>query len=91
MVDSAEVLAGERGADGEVVAIRTRQPLLVKLLSWYIWHSIALATLLNDLNDHLEGVLDPETRARLASPIQSMEKAAVFSSRSGDLSIIADM
>ena len=40
-------------------------PSLVKLLSWYIWHSIALATLLNDLNDHLEGALDPETRARL--------------------------
>jgi hypothetical protein len=54
VVDGTEVLAGERGADGEVVAIRTRQPLLVKLLSWYIWHSIALATLLNDLNDHLK-------------------------------------
>jgi len=33
VVDGTEVLAGERGAGGEVVAIRTRQPLLVKLLS----------------------------------------------------------
>jgi len=65
VVDGTEVLAGERGVDGEMVAVRTRQPLLVKLLSWYIWHSIALATLLSDLNDHLEGALDPETRARL--------------------------
>jgi hypothetical protein len=65
VVDGKEVLAGERGADGDMVAVRTRQPLLVKLLSWYIWHSIALATLLSDLNDHLEDALDSETRARL--------------------------
>ena len=65
VVDGTEVLAGERGDGDEVVAIRTRQPLLVNLVSWYIWHSIALATMLNDLNDRLEHVLDPETRARL--------------------------
>src|SRR6266540_1866546 len=41
------------------------EPLLVNLVGWYIWHSIALATLLNDLNDRLERGLDPETRARL--------------------------
>jgi predicted transcriptional regulator len=65
VVDGTEVLAGERGDGDEVAAVRTRQPLLVNLLSWYIWHSIGLATLLNDLNDRLERVLNPETRARL--------------------------
>jgi predicted transcriptional regulator len=65
VVDGTEVLAGERGIGGEVVAVRTQQPLLVNLLSWYIWHSIALATLLNELNDLSERVLDPETRAIL--------------------------
>ncbi|MFL5806107.1 MAG: TrmB family transcriptional regulator [Roseiflexaceae bacterium] len=65
VVDGTEVLAGERGDGDEVVAVRTRQPLLVNLVSWYIWHSIALATMLNDLNDRLERALDPETRARL--------------------------
>jgi predicted transcriptional regulator len=65
VVDGTEVLAGERGDGDEVVAVRTRQPLLVNLVSWYIWHSIGLATMLNDLNDRLERVLDPETRARL--------------------------
>jgi hypothetical protein len=63
VADSTELLAGEAGNGDGVVAVRTRQPLLVGLVSWYIWHSIALATLLNDLNDHLEQVLDPETRA----------------------------
>ena len=65
VADGTEMLAGERGAGDEVIGVRTRQPLLVQLVSWYIWHSIALATLLNDLNDRLEQVLDPETRARL--------------------------
>jgi hypothetical protein len=65
VVDGTEVLAGEHGDGDEVVAVRTRQPLLVNLVSWYIWHSMALATIVNDLNDRLEHVLDPETRARL--------------------------
>lgn len=65
VADGTEMLAGERSVGDEVVAVRTRQPLLVQLVSWYIWHSIALATLLNELNDLSERVRDPETRASL--------------------------
>ncbi len=42
--DQSEVLAGEVGDDGEALAVRTRQPLLVGLSTWYLRHSIALAT-----------------------------------------------
>jgi predicted transcriptional regulator len=65
--DDAEVLAGEIGASEEALAVRTRQRLLVDLISWYIRHSIALAAILNDLGDRLDRLLDPETRAILQS------------------------
>jgi hypothetical protein len=32
----------ERGAGDEVIAVRTHQPPLVRLVSWYIWHRISL-------------------------------------------------
>ncbi|HBY98032.1 MAG: hypothetical protein M5U01_05800 [Ardenticatenaceae bacterium] len=65
--DGAEVLAGEIGPDDEALAVRTRQRLLVELSSWYTRHSIALASVLNDLGDRLDQLLAPETRAILAS------------------------
>jgi hypothetical protein len=63
--DGVEVLAGEISAGEATLAVRTRQPLLVELASWYIRHSIALAAVLHDLGDRLDQLLTPETRATL--------------------------
>jgi hypothetical protein len=63
--DGAEVLAGEIGASEAALAVRTSQPMLVELASWYIRHSIALAAVLHDLGDRLDQLLGPETRATL--------------------------
>jgi HTH-type transcriptional regulator, sugar sensing transcriptional regulator len=65
--DGAEVLTGEIGSDEAALAVRTRQRLLIELATWYIRHSIALATILNDLGSRLEQFLEPETRLILAS------------------------
>lgn len=65
--DNEQVLAGEIGPADESLAILTRQQILVELISWYIYHSIALATLLNDLGQRTEGLLRPETLSVLAS------------------------
>jgi hypothetical protein len=67
VVDGEEVLAGEISAGPEAVAVRTRQRLLVELAGWYIRHSIALATVIEDLGDRLDHLLKPETKALLAS------------------------
>lgn len=65
--DQAELLAGEIQAHDEALAVRTRQKMLVDLVSWFIRHSIALAAVLDDAGDRLESLLKPETRAILTS------------------------
>jgi hypothetical protein len=65
--DAAEVLAGEIGPREETLAVRTHQGLLVELVSGYIRHSIALATVLHDLGTRGDDVLDPATHATLAA------------------------
>ena len=65
--DDAEVLAGEIGPSEATLAVRTRQRLLVDLVSWYIRHSIALAAMVGDLGDHLDQLLGPEAQAVLST------------------------
>lgn len=65
--DESEMLAGEIGPSEKALAIRTRQKLLVDLSTWHIRNSIALAAILTDVGDRLEGLLTPETRAILGS------------------------
>jgi predicted transcriptional regulator len=65
--DEAEVLAGEISQGEEALTVRTRQPVLVELAAWYIRHSIALATLFNDLGSRLKHLLKPKTKSVLAS------------------------
>ncbi|MHB1006036.1 MAG: TrmB family transcriptional regulator [Chloroflexota bacterium] len=66
--DRREVLAGEiRHPNEEALSVRSRQPLLVEMAARYIDNSIALATLVAELGDHLEPLLTPESRAALAS------------------------
>lgn len=65
--DDAEMLAGEIGAQDEVLAVRTRQRLQVDLTIWYIQHSLALTAVLRDLAGRPEQVLTPETRRVLQS------------------------
>jgi DNA-binding MarR family transcriptional regulator len=67
VADDAEVVAGQIEGDDVAQAIRTVQPVLVQLVSWYIRHSIALATVLTDLGDRFETLLKPETQAMLKS------------------------
>ncbi|HSJ54729.1 MAG TPA: helix-turn-helix domain-containing protein [Anaerolineae bacterium] len=67
VADGGEVLTGQMGPGQEAQAIRTRQHLLVDLSAGFIRHSIALATLLEDLGGRLPALLKPETRAILAS------------------------
>ena len=65
--DEAQVLAAEIGPADETLAIVTRQQILLELISWYIFHSIALATVLNDLGQRTEHLLQPATLSVLAS------------------------
>ena len=65
--DEIEVLAGEIDQSEEALTVRTRQRVLVELAAWYIRHSIALATLFNDLGSRLKHSLKPETKSILAS------------------------
>jgi DNA-binding MarR family transcriptional regulator len=65
--DESEVLAGQIGPGEEAQAVRTRQKLLVDLSVWHIRNSIALSAMLLDLDDRLDDLLAPETRAILSS------------------------
>jgi predicted transcriptional regulator len=65
--DGTEALLGEIDPSEQVQAVRTREPLLVALAEWFVRHSIALAAVLTDLGTHLDGMLQPETYAALAS------------------------
>jgi predicted transcriptional regulator len=61
-----EMLAGEIPTDQEVTVVRTRQPLLVNMTSWFIQHAMALGVLLADAGDVLEHYLAPATHPVLA-------------------------
>jgi hypothetical protein len=50
-----------------VLAVRTRQRLQVDLASWYIRHSMALATVLRELSSHQDHTFEPATQALLRS------------------------
>lgn len=65
--DGEEVLAGEIQAQENTHTVRTRQKMLVNLAAGYIRHSIALAAILESLDDRLETLLDPKTKDALAS------------------------
>jgi len=65
--DGEEVLAGEIVSEHEARAVRTRQPLLVELASWYIRHSIALGSVVGELGERLPELLSPATLSTLAS------------------------
>jgi predicted transcriptional regulator len=67
--DGEEVLIGEITTGVEtstdVSTVRTRQPLLIAMTSWFIWHSIAVAALLVEIGEELDARLDERTRAIL--------------------------
>lgn len=63
--DSKEALVGEIPLEQEVSVVRTRQPLIVKLTSWFIEHAITLGLLLLDADDYLAHHPSPTTRAML--------------------------
>lgn len=65
--DGEEVLAGEIQPQENTHAVRTRQKMLVNLAAGYIRHSIALAAILDNLDDRLETLLDTNTKNALAS------------------------
>ncbi len=67
VTDNHEVLAGEITPSGDAAAVRTRQPLLVNLSEGYIQNSIALASILNQLGERVESLLDPPVLAALNS------------------------
>jgi hypothetical protein len=66
IADNAELLFGTIG-EQQTTAVRTRQPQLIEMASWYIRHSIAVATLVGDLGENLENVISPHTRSVLQS------------------------
>jgi predicted transcriptional regulator len=61
--DAEEVLIGITGANA--TAIRTRQPSLIEMTTWYVRHSITLAAILSDIGGTLESTLSPQTRQLL--------------------------
>ena len=63
--DDKELLAGEISPQGDALAVRTRQKMLVNLSASYIQNSIALAGILSSLGSRLETLLDPGTMAAL--------------------------
>jgi predicted transcriptional regulator len=67
VVDDAEVLAAEISGGEDALAMRTRQRLLVQLISHYLRDSIALAAVLNDLGPRLGGLLRAETQMVLTA------------------------
>jgi HTH-type transcriptional regulator, sugar sensing transcriptional regulator len=65
IADEAELCAGSVQPSASTAAIRTRQPFLVRLTAWYIRHSITVATLITDLNLHLDEAMSPRAREAL--------------------------
>lgn len=64
--DNSEVITAEV-RNQEAMAVRTRQRLLVELAAWYIRHTIAVASLIKDLDRRDRDLLSPETRSVLRS------------------------
>ena len=65
VVDQAEMLAGEISPSQDVLAVTTRQKMLVNLATGYIQNTIALARILSGLGDRFETLLDPQIQADL--------------------------
>lgn len=65
--DREETLAGEIDDHNHVQAIRTRQKLIVELISWHIRNSIAVSTILTDTGRRLDNLLSQQAWAALAS------------------------
>jgi hypothetical protein len=65
--DGQETLAGEIDAQNQVQAIRTRQKLIINLVSWHIRNSIALSTILVDTGSRLDTMLSQQAWSALAS------------------------
>lgn len=63
--DGGEMLAGEIGPQGESLAVRTRQKMLVDLASGYIQSATILARILGEIGGQLEGLLSPQALAEL--------------------------
>ncbi|HXF60626.1 MAG TPA: helix-turn-helix domain-containing protein, partial [Caldilineaceae bacterium] len=65
--DEESVLVGEIAADGAASTVRSRQRLLVSLTAWFVRHSLALAALVQEISEQVEGRLTPQTQAALAA------------------------
>lgn len=65
--DEEETLAGEIGAQNQVQAIRTRQKLIVDLVTWHIRNSIVLSTILVDTGGRLDNLLSQQAWSALVS------------------------
>ncbi len=63
--DGTELVAGEIGSEGDAHSVRTRQPLMVDIANSAIRSSIALAAVVADLGERLDGALAPDTRAAI--------------------------
>jgi len=61
--DDTEMVVGTTGINA--TAIRTRQPNLIEMTTWYVRHSITLAAIVTDMGGTLESTLSPETRQLL--------------------------
>jgi hypothetical protein len=75
LADESVLVAGEVTSKNDASVLRTTHKLVVELASAYIRHSIALATITEDLDDRLEQQLSLRTKSVLGSlgPIGSSE------------------
>src|SRR5690606_31904629 len=62
--DEAELLFADLAPD-QPSAMHTRQLSFVQMATWYLRHSIALATILSDVGEQVGSALQPRTRAAL--------------------------
>jgi predicted transcriptional regulator len=65
VADGQELVAGQVEADGRVIGMTTRQPLLIAVATWYIRHTVAVAETVRALGPKLPGLLDAEARQAL--------------------------
>lgn len=86
--DSSQVLSGEIRANGDSVAVRTRQRLQVELARGFIHHRLALRAMQEEAGSLSESLLTPRLRAILRSLNTSEvggEILAYLPSNAGDL------
>lgn len=65
--DEFETVAGEIDHQNRVQAIRTRQKLIVDLISWHIRNSIALGAIITDTGEKLDNLLGRHAWSALTS------------------------